>query len=194
MDPSFNPRRSRVRRILFATALDVLLLPLACAVVLFDDVLWRGAQKLLRGLDNAPPVRVARAWVAGLPAAAVLPLFLVPEAISHAAGFLSAVLLAKGEVAAAVSLLVVVKGTATLVVVWIYQAASATLLTVRWFASMHAAVQFVRDWSLSQVAPLRQALRERLARSVKIAARIVRRFRALRIYLKTLFTKLKLTF
>ena len=194
MDPSFNHRRSRVRRILLAMALDVILLPLACAVVLFDDLLWQGARKLLRGLENAPSVRVAHAWVAGLPAAAVLPLFLVPEAISHVAGFLSAVLLAKGEVAAAMSLLVVVKGTATLAVVWIYQAASATLLTVRWFASMHATVQFVRDWSLSKVAPLRQALRERLAGSAKIAARTVRRFRALRMYLATLFTKLKLIF
>jgi hypothetical protein len=86
-------------------------------------------------------------------------------------------------VAAAIALLVLVKGTATLAVVWIYQAASPTLLGVRWFARMHDAVHFVRLWSQAKVAPLRQALRDRLGGSAKFGVRVSRRFRALRFRL-----------
>src|SRR5271165_6774775 len=101
MNPSFKSGRPRALRMLLAMVLDVLLLPLAIVVVLFEDVLWHAAQRLLRDLDRASFARAAHAWVAGLPAVAVLPLFLVPESISHAAGFLSALLLAKGKLLAA---------------------------------------------------------------------------------------------
>ena len=156
---------------------------LAVVVVLLEDVLWRAAQALLRGLGSSSPMRAAHAWVAGLPALAVLPLFLLPEAISHIAGFLSAYLLAERKVVAAVALLVLVKGSATLAVVWIYQAASPTLMAVRWFARMHDAVHFVRLWSQAKVAPLRQQLRARLGGSANFGLRIPRRVRALRLRL-----------
>lgn len=181
-------------RILIRTMLDVLLLPLAVAVVLFEDVFWRAAQRLLRGLDRVPLLRSFHAWLGGLPALAVLPLFLVPEAISHVATFLGAFLLAKGNLAGAVTLLVLVKGLAALAVVWIYRAASATLLGVGWFARMHAAVQFVRDWSLSKVAPLREALRARFNGQARMAARVARRFRALRLWVAALFNALRTIF
>jgi hypothetical protein len=183
MGPVLRPKRHRTRKILTAVVLDIVLLPLAIVVVLFEDVLWRAAQALLQGLGSSPPMRAAHAWVAGLPALAVLPLFLLPEGISHIAGFLSAYLFAQRKVAAAIALLVLVKGTATLAVVWIYQAASPTLLGVRWFARMHDAVHFIRLWSQAKVAPLRQALRARLGGSAKFGARVSRRFRALRFRL-----------
>lgn len=164
MNASSGPQRQRTWRILRTALLDVLLLPLAFAVVLLDDVLWDATLALLRRLERVGWLRSARGWVAGLPAMAVLPLFLLPEGISHLSGFLGAVLLARGQPGTAILLLVLVKGMATLAVVWIYQAASATLLAVGWFAWLHDAVQFVRGWSLSQIAPLRDALRARLQR------------------------------
>ncbi len=187
MEPNFHPRRRRAKRIFLVALLDVLLLPLAVVLVLFEDVFWRAAQKLLRGLDRAPTVRALHAWVAGLPAAAVLPLFLMPEAISHGVGFFSAFLLAKGHLATAVLLLVLVKGSATLAVVWIYQAASTTLLAIGWFARGHDMVQFVRVWALRQVAPLRQALQQRWIGKAKIPAIARRRLRAMRLRLEALF-------
>ena len=191
---SVRPKRGRTRKILVAVVLDILLLPLAVVVVLFEDVLWRAAQTLLRSLGSSAPMRTAHAWVARLPALAVLPLFLLPEAISHIAGFVSALLFAEGKVVAAIALLVLVKGSATLAVVWIYQAASQTLLGVRWFARMHDAVHFVRLWSQAKVAPLRQALRARLGVSAKFGFRVSRRFRALRLRLVDLWKNRRTTF
>lgn len=191
---SVRPKRGRTRKILVAVALDIVLLPLAVVVVLFEDVLWRAAQALLRGLGSSAPMRTAHAWVAKLPALAVLPLFLLPEAISHIAGFASAYLFAESRLVAAIALLVLVKGTATLAVVWIYQAASQTLLGVRWFARMHDAVHFVRLWSQAKVTPLRQALRARLGVSAMSGSRVSRRFRALRLRLVTWWKNRRKTF
>lgn len=185
MDP--QSARRRARRVIFTAVLDVLLLPLAIIVVLLDDVLWNAALRLLRRLERLGLLRGAQGWVAGLPAAAVLPLFLLPEATSHLAGFLGAFLLAKGKVGLALVLLVIVKGLATLTIVWIYQAASHTLLSISWFAWLHGAVQYVREWSLAQVAPLRNALRARLTSKRGIGGAIRRRFRALRDRLTALF-------
>ena len=190
--PGFNPTRDRAGKVLLVAMLDVLLLPLAIAMVLLEDVLWRAAQRLLRRLGRMPLLRAAHAWVAKLPAAAVLPLFLVPEVASHVGGFLGAVLLAQGKVAAAATLLVLVKGTATLAVVWIYQAASTTLLAIRWFAWMHSVVQLVRAWSLSQVVPLMEVLRRRLKGSAVLGIVVARRFRTLRLRLAALFARLRM--
>lgn len=160
--------------------LDVLLLPVALLLVLIEDVLWRAARAILRRVAALPPVRRARGWLAGLPAAAVLPLFLVPEAISHLAGFAATVLLAQGHVWAAVLLAVLVKGGATLLVVWIYESVSATLLAVGWFARLHAAVLAARGWALGKVAPMRQAVLNRLRRSTPLGVAMRRRVRLLR--------------
>lgn len=160
--------------------LDVLLLPVALLMVLIEDVLWDAARAILRRVAALPPVRRARGWVAGLPASAVLPLFLLPEAVSHLAGFAATVLLAQGHVWAAVLLAVLVKGGATLVVVWIYESASATLLTVGWFARLHAAVLAARGWALGKVAPMRQAVLNRLCRSTPLGVAMRRRIRLLR--------------
>ena len=194
MRPDDAPPRRPVHRILLTGVLDVLLLPLAIGVVLFDDVFWNAAQRLLRRLERLGVLRRARGWVRSLPAIAVLPLFLLPEATSHAAGFLGAFLLTKGKVTTAIILLVLVKGMATLAVVWIYQAASATLLAIPWFSWMHDAIGWVRDWSLSQVEPLRNALRDRLHRTSRIGSVIRRRFLALRLRLVALFSGKNMTF
>ena len=194
MRPDDAPPHRPVHRILLTGVLDVLLLPLAIGVVLFDDVFWNAAQRLLRRLERLGVLRRARGWVRSLPAVAVLPLFLLPEATSHAAGFLGAFLLTKGKVTTAIILLVLVKGMATLAVVWIYQAASATLLAIPWFSWMHDAIGWVRDWSLSQVEPLRNALRDRLHRTSRIGSVIRRRFLALRLRLVALFSGKNMTF
>jgi hypothetical protein len=162
---------------------DILLLPIALLMVLVEDVLWRAARAILRRVAALPPVRRARCRLAGLPASAVLPLFLVPEAISHLAGLAATVLLAQGHVRTAILLAVLVKGGATLTVVWIYESASATLLAVGWFARLHGAVLAVRGWALDKVAPLHRAVLNRLRRSTPLGVAIWRRIRLLRPFL-----------
>lgn len=163
---------------------DRLLFPLALLFVVLEAVFQGAAQLLLAGLANLPGMARANAFVAALPAFVVLPLFLVPEVISHLAGFLAAMLLSRGQFLAAVALAVIVKGGATLATVWIYQAAAPTLLGVPWFARGHGWVVAAKAWTLLQLVPARQALsrywREHQPAPFSFAGRSIRRFRAMR--------------
>jgi hypothetical protein len=172
---------SKPRHRIVGWLLDTVLVPLAVLIVLFEDVLWAGALALLRHVGTLGPVRAAHDWLGHLPASAALPLFLVPETISHLAGAYAAILLARGDVFAATLMVVVVKGVSTLVVVWIYQACAETLLRVAWFVRLHGMALRIRDWAKAQVAPLRARARAFLA---FLRARLRLRATALGLYVR----------
>lgn len=167
---------------------DWLLFPFALLFVLFEAVYGLAAQLLLATLAGLPGMTRARAAVAKLPAGVVLPLFVVPEAISHLAGFGATYLLARGQFVAAIGLAVVVKGAATLATVWIYQAASATLLAVTWFARAHGWVMTARAWTLRRIQPARMFVRlywrARQPVPSSTAGRLILRFRLIRLHLR----------
>jgi hypothetical protein len=54
---------------------------------------------------------------------------------------------------AALGVGVFIKGTATLMEVWIYQSCAPKLLTIRWFAWVHRQFMQGRDWVAEQVKP-----------------------------------------
>lgn len=167
---------------------NALLLPFALVLVLTEDVLWAGAKALLRGLSRQPLLGRLRRGIARLPVALALPLFLIPEIVSHLGEIYTAVLLAQGCFRAAILVAVLGKGLATLIVVWIYQAASPTLLQVRWFARLHHAVLEFRYWTLARIAPLYARLARRLHPQRHQGGRQVQlRFRALRRWLSVMF-------
>jgi hypothetical protein len=147
--------RNRFLRIL----LDALLIPLAVLIVLIEDVLWVGAIRLLHGIQDLGPVQALRVQLERVPASIALPLFLVPETLSHVAGAYATLLLAQGHLVAAILVGVLVKGTCTLILVWIYQCCEETLLRVTWFARLHHTALAIRDWALSQVGPMRDQVR-----------------------------------
>ena len=150
-------------RPLLARLRDWLLFPFALVVVLLEALYFAVARLVLGAVRGVPGMERwmerAKRFIGACPPAVVLPMFLVPEAISHAAGFLATLLLARGDVVPAVLLAVVVKGGATLATVWIYQAAAPTLLGVAWFARLHGWVMATRQWTLDQIAPARLFLR-----------------------------------
>ena len=76
---------------------DALLLPLALILVPLDWCLREGSRLVRRWR----PLRRLEARLAAWPAWAILPLFLVPEGMSHAGGFYAAYLLAHRKVLAA---------------------------------------------------------------------------------------------
>ncbi|MBV8613309.1 MAG: hypothetical protein JOY66_05990 [Acetobacteraceae bacterium] len=168
MDPL--PRR------LLAWLLDALLLVPALLLVLGEHVLWQGSRAVLRALAGAPLVKSLHLWLGLLPPSLALPLFLIPEVFSHASEFGTAFLLAKGHVAAATLLVVLGKGVATLILVWIYQACEPALLRVRWFARVHHAVLRARAALLARFAPIRRTVLIRLRRAAPGGA-VGRRFR-----------------
>ena len=174
MDPL--PRR------LLAWLLDALLLVPALLLVLGEHVLWQGSRAVLRAVAGAPLIKALHLWLGLLPPSLALPLFLVPEVFSHVSEFGTAFLLAKGHVAAATLLVVLGKGMATLVLVWIYQACEPALLRVRWFVRVHDAVLRARAALLARFAPIRRMVLIRLRRAAPSGA-VGRRFRRWRLRL-----------
>jgi hypothetical protein len=170
----------RLHRRVLSWMLDIILLLPALVLVLVENVLWAGSRALLRRIKGLPFLCAAQRQLAKLPAYAALPLFLVPEACSHVAGFAAAFLLTQRHFLAATLLAVLGKGLATLILVWIYQACEPVLLRVRWFARMHDAVMTLRRWVFTQLQPLRDRVLVRLRRSAEASGRIARRFTVLR--------------
>jgi hypothetical protein len=168
---------------LLSRGLDLLLLLPALLVVVLEHVLWAGSRAILHGIAGLGVVRMAQFWLGLLPPYAAVPLFLVPDLFSHAAGIWAAVLLARGHVVAATLIAVLFKGVATVVLVWIYQACEPALLRVAWFARLHHGVLAVRGCVLDRTRPLRDAALRRLRASVARAGWMGRRFQHLRMRL-----------
>ncbi|MDD2795249.1 hypothetical protein [Acidocella sp.] len=156
---------------------DVLLLPPALLYVIIEEIFWNGATALLRQVSRTWPVKAVQKQLVALPAPVILPLFLVPEILSHIGGFWAAYLITRGEWAAAMLAGIVIKGSATLMVVWIYQSCERKLLSIRWFAMVHRQALRGRDWVLETIRPGRELAMRLLRRS---RAGVVLRFAAIR--------------
>ncbi len=138
---------------------DAVLLPLALLLVVLELGLQAGSRLLRRW----GPVRRLETLLGHLPPWAILPLFLIPEAMSHVGGFYAAYLLAQRQYLAASMVAVLVKGVGVIIALWIYQACRPALMTIRWFAWAHGKVEAARDWAMHRIRPslakLRQAIR-----------------------------------
>ncbi len=165
-------RQSRSARMLR----DILLLPPALIYVLIEHVFWAGAKVLLDNAARLPPVNAMQERLKLLPPWAVLPLFLIPEIVSHIGGFWATYLLVQRKYLAAMLAGIVIKGLATLLVVWIYQSCEPALMAVAWFRTAHGWMVHLRDW----VAKRLQKLRDLAGRG---RSRLARRFAAIRIVL-----------
>jgi hypothetical protein len=177
-----NVRRGRWGRV----ARDILLLPPALLYVLVEHVFWAGAKRLLSQAARLQAVSTLQDKLVRLPPAAVLPLFLVPEAFSHVGGFWATDLLVRREWAAAMLVGVFIKGTATLMEVWIYQSCEPALMSVRWFAWIHKQAIRARDWVADRTKPVRRFA----AGLIKDGgSNITRRFNAIRSALTRRFIR-----
>src|SRR5579872_5988485 len=89
------------RRTATNRCLDLLLLLPALLLVVLEHVLWAGSRAILRSVAGLGLVRAAALWLGMLPPYAAVPLFLVPDLCSHAAGIWATILLARGHVVTA---------------------------------------------------------------------------------------------
>jgi hypothetical protein len=156
---------------------DILLLPPALLYILIEHVFWAGATALLRAASRLVSVHFLGGKLRRLRPLAVLPLFLVPEIISHIGGILATVLLVKDRLIAATLVGVLVKGMATLLTVWIYHNCAPALLSIHWFAWLHGQALRLRGWAASRTIGLRLTAASLLYRN---RSRITRRFSAIR--------------
>jgi hypothetical protein len=141
---------------------DALLLPLALMLVSLEWGLREGSRVLRR----CWPLRRLEARLAAWPPWAILPLFLIPEGMSHIGGFYAAYLLAHRKVLAATAVAVFIKGIGLLIALWIYQACRPALMTISWFAWAHGKVEAVRRWALETIGPSWRRARRSLRRLV----------------------------
>ena len=169
-------RRRRWRRWLS----NALLLPPAFLYILIENVFWAGAKRLLRETSRLRVVNAMQDRLARLPPAAILPLFLIPEVFSHFGGFWATYLLVRRKWFFALLVGGLIKGGATLLTVWIYQACAPALLSIRWFAWTHGKVMRLRDWVAERLEPARRLLRRVVSGS---RSGLARRFAALRAWL-----------
>jgi hypothetical protein len=149
--PKHSIRWGRVAR-------NALLLPPAVLYVVVEHVFWAGAKRLLKQASRAPKIAALQRRLERLPAAAVLPMFLVPEILSHIGGFWASALLVRRHWVAAGMVGLFVKGGATLLEVWIYQSCESTLLSVKWFAWLHGFFLRGLDWVAERTKPMRRLI------------------------------------
>lgn len=142
---------------------DALLLPPALLYVVVENVFWAGAKRLLREVSRVAFVEKIHSGVKRLPPSAVLPLFLIPEVLSHVGGFWASALLVQRHWFGAFLVGLFIKGGATLAEVWIYQSCERTLLSVRWFAWLHGQMMRGRDWVYQKTRPARALARRLVA-------------------------------
>jgi hypothetical protein len=161
---------------------DILLLPPAVLYVIVEEVFWRGAKALLRQAARVPAIATVQKRLERLPAWAVLPLFLVPEVFSHIGGFWASYLLVRRAWLAALLVGIFIKGTATVMEVWIYLSCEQTLLSVRWFAWLHGKFKRGRNWVVDRIRPMLERVRRR-------SGGIARRFGAMRKFMRAKFVK-----
>jgi hypothetical protein len=190
-----SPVRSPPTRSAWRRLRDAVLLPLALLLVPIDWGLREGSRLLRRWR----PLRRLETRMAKLPAWAILPLFLIPEGMSHDGGFYAAYLLAHRKILAATVVALLIKGVGLLIALWIYQACRPALMTIRWFAWAHGKVEAARHWGLVRVRPawararalLRRALWGREAVTNPGAPHAGRRLAAIRARLRSQLTRFR---
>ena len=163
-------------------ALDALLLPMALAVVLVEDVIWAGARAFLRTLTQFRPVRALSDILGRLSGYQALPVFLVPEVFGRVGEVWAIALLVGGHLVSGATVYVLVRLVATLLAVFVYHACEPALLRIGWFATMVRWIGRARDWAMERLRPLRQRIRE-LTRTAPSA--VARRFAAMRVWIET---------
>ena len=157
--------------------LNLLLLPVALVLVVFESVLWSGIRVLLHRVLHLTVVQGLRLWLAHLPGWAALPMFLVPEGVGRIGEVWSFVLLYRRHTVSAALVYVLVRVLAVLIAMFIYQACEPALLRIRWFARLVAWMALLRDWTVVWLTLLRRPLRALAYRSPR---QLRRRLAALR--------------
>jgi hypothetical protein len=117
------------------------------------DVAWPFGLRTGHRVANWWVLAPARRWVAGLPAVAALPLFLVPEICSRLGTLASAWLLLQGDVWRALAVYVATKLFAGMTALWIYTACLPALMQIRAFAAVHDAVAGLRRAVVDALRP-----------------------------------------
>lgn len=154
---------------------DLLLLPLAAAVVFFEQILIRYLNVVMAALARWPPITRLEAWLVRLPPYAALLAFGAPSILILPVKLSAVWFVLHGQYSLAVGVVVAAKLVATALVGRLYWLLRPNLRTIPWFARLdtwffdwrdrtYAFVRSLPAWQ--RTAALVQRVRARFAKLV----------------------------
>jgi hypothetical protein len=135
-------------------ALELLVVPLAAAVVFFEQTLIRWLNVMTAALARWAPIAALEAWLKGLPPRLALLAFVAPSILILPIKFSAIFFAAKGYYLMAIAAVVIGKMLATAIVARLYVVLRPTLMTIGWFARLDTWFFFWRDRAYAFVRAL----------------------------------------
>lgn len=126
-------------------ALELLLMPLAAAIVFIEDVLLHYLGVAMAAFAKWPPVARVEAWLARLPPRAALIAFVAPSALVLPVKLAAVGFALHGNLALATASILLGKMLATALVARLYKILRPTLVTMPWFLATETWVFKWRD-------------------------------------------------
>jgi len=118
---------------------------LAALWIFLEEWVWDAMQACMARLGKLPGVRWCEARIAGLPPYAAMVAFLIPAAILLPFKLLAFWLIARGHGLLGLQVFVIAKIVGTAFLARIFALTRPALLTIGWFARLHAAFTAWRD-------------------------------------------------
>ena len=112
---------------------ELLFIPIAAAIVFFEEVLLRYLGEAMAALGRWPPVARLEAWLAGLPPWAALITFAAPSTLILPVKLAAVWFALQGHFVLAASAIVIGKVVATALVARLYKILRPTLLRLSWY-------------------------------------------------------------
>ena len=114
-------------------ALEILLVPVAAAIVFFEDVLLHYLGLAMAAIARWPPIAWVETWLAGLPPWAALIAFVAPSTLVLPVKLAAVWFALQGKFVLATGAIVLGKVVATALVARLYKILRPTLLRLSWY-------------------------------------------------------------
>src|SRR4051812_5209549 len=135
-------------------ALEIAIVPLAAAIVLFEQTLIRYLNEVTAAVARWPPIARLEVWLTRLPPYAALAAFAAPSILILPVKLSALWFGYHHHYALAVASVVLGKLLATAILARLYRILRPTLLQLRWFAWADTRFFYWRDWAYAFVRSL----------------------------------------
>ncbi|MCA0246549.1 MAG: hypothetical protein LCH93_08015 [Proteobacteria bacterium] len=156
-------------------ALEVLLVPVAAAVVFFEDVLLHYLGLAMAAIARWPPIARIETWLAGLPPWAALIAFVAPSTLVLPVKLAAVWFAMQGKFVLATGAIVLGKVVATALVARLYKILRPTLLQLSWYLRAETWLFDFRDrvYGFVRALPAWQAAAKAIRRTKAWLAELV---------------------
>jgi hypothetical protein len=135
-------------------ALELMVVPLAAAIVFFEQTLIKYLNIAMVAVARWPPIARLEAWLVGLPPYAALTAFVAPSILILPIKLIALWFAAMGRYELALGSLIVGKMLGTAVLARLYRILRPTLMAISWFAKVDTWFFYWRDQAYAFVKSL----------------------------------------